>query len=140
MKITLEITDAEAAIIDAGLVVVADAYGRLAFALRGNKARFRECVQGRIAIAERLRGKLLVAKHGEKRAAEIIAERSKTPDAAELGDGEPVRRRGGVTCYGTEDKIPYCSGADCPEWEDCHGDKLRGYSGNASNWREGFVL
>ena len=140
MKITLEITGAEAAIIDAGLVEVADAYGRLAFALHGNKARFRECVKGRIAIVERLRGKLLVAKHGEKRAAEIIAERSKTPDAAELADGEPVRRRGGVTCYGTEDEIPYCSGADCPEWEDCHGDKLRGYSGNASNWREGFML
>ena len=139
MKITLEITGAEAAIIDAGLVEVADAYGRLAFALRGNKALFRECVQGRIAIAERLRGKLLVAKHGEKRAAEIIAERAEVPDAAELADGEPVRR-GGVTCYGTAEDVPYCSGVDCPEWEDCHGDKLRGYSGNASNWREGFTL
>ncbi len=70
----------------------------------------------------------------------IDAERAEVPDAAELADGEPVRRRGGVTCYGTEEEIPYCSGADCPEWEDCHGDKLRGYSGNASNWREGFTL
>jgi len=135
---TLEITGAEASIIDAGLVEVADAYGRLAARVR--IPRQRDCVKRRIDIAEGLRRKLLAARYGEKRAAEIIAERSKTPDAAELADGEPVRRRGGVTCYGTEDEIPYCSGADCPEWEDCHGDKLRGYSGNASNWREGFTL
>lgn len=47
-------------------------------------------------------------------------------------DGEAVC----VTCYGTEETIPYCSGEDCAEWADCHGDRLRGYSGSASNWRE----
>ena len=49
---TLEITGAEASIIDAGLVEVA-----------------------------------------ANPAAEIIAERAEVPDAAELADGEPVRRR-----------------------------------------------
>ena len=88
---TLEITGAEASIIDAGLVEVA-----------------------------------------ANPAAEIIAERAEVPDAAELADGEPVRR-GGVTCYGTAEDVPYCSGADCPEWEDCHGEKLRGVFVSASN-------
>ena len=127
---TLEITGAEASIIDAGLVEVADAYGRLAARVR--IPRQRDCIKRRIDIAEGLRGKLLVARYGEKRAAEIIAERAEVPDAAELADGEPVRR-GGVTCYGTAEDVPYCSGADCPEWEYCHGEKLRGVFVSASN-------
>ena len=35
---------------------------------------------------------------------------------------------GGLTCYGTDETIPYCNGRDCPEWGDCHGDRLRGFS------------
>lgn len=49
-------------------------------------------------------------------------------------------RQAGETCHGTEETIPYCSGTDCAEWEDCHGDRLRGYSARASDWREAFGL
>ena len=87
----LELTEAEAAVIDAGLVEVADAYGRLAFVLHGGrKSRYRDTVNERIAIAERLRGKLFVAKYGEKRAAEIAAERATPPTLEELHNGEPA--------------------------------------------------
>ncbi len=55
---------------------------------------------------------------------------------AEGRDGMPD----GVTCFGTAEELPYCNGVDCPDWEDCHGDKLRGYSADASNWREAFGL
>ena len=130
----LELTDAEAAVIDAGLVEVADAYGRLAFVLHGGrKSRYRDLVNERIAIAERLRGKLLVAKYGEKRAAEIAAERATPPTLEELNNGEPANREpaNGDTrppCYADNGNAPYCAGRDCPEWSDCHGDKLRGHS------------
>ena len=130
----LELTDAEAAVIDAGLVEVADAYGRLAFVLHGGrKSRYRDLVNERIAIAERLRGKLLVAKYGEKRAAEIAAERATPPTLEELHNGEPANREpaNGDTrppCYADNGNAPYCAGRDCPEWSDCHGDKLRGHS------------
>ena len=53
----------------------------------------------------------------------MIQEIPQTPDAGE-------------TCHGTEETIPYCSGTDCAEWKDCHGDRLRGYSARASDWRE----
>ena len=91
---TLEITGAEASIIDAGLVEVADAYGRLAARVR--IPRQRDCIKRRIDIAEGLRGKLLVARYGEKRAAEIIAERT-GGSAGRGGTGgrrtRPARRR-----------------------------------------------
>lgn len=140
---TLELTDAEAAVIDAGLVEVAEAYGRLAFRLHGQKlhgqklhgrrARYRDTVNERIEIAERLRGKLLIAKYGEKRAAEIAAERATPPTLEELCNGEPSNRElaNGDTrppCYADNGNAPYCAGRDCPEWGDCHGDKLRGHS------------
>ena len=136
---TIEITGAEASIISAALVAREDEYKKLLRALRDRPARLRDSVQRRIGLAQVLRRKLLVARYGEKRAAEIIAERAQVPDAAELADGEPVRR-GGVTCYGTAEEVPYCCGTDCPEWKECNGDKLRGYSARASNWREGLGL
>lgn len=108
----LELTDAEAAVIAAGLVEVAGAYGW---------------------IACELRGKLLVAKAREKRAAEIAAERATPPTLEELNNGEPANREpaNGDTrppCYADNGNAPYCAGRDCPEWGDCHGDKLRGHS------------
>lgn len=125
----LELTDAEAAVIAAGLVEVADAYGRLAFVLHGGrKSRYRDLVNERIAIAERLRGKLLVAKYGEKRAAEIAAERATPPTLEELHNGEPANGDTRPPCYADNGNAPYCAGRDCPEWSDCHGDKLRGHS------------
>ena len=90
----LEITDAEAAVIDAGLVQIADAYGRLAYVLRGKKSRYRNTVNERVEIAGRLRRKLLVSKYGETRAAEIVAEREAVPTAEELYNGVPARERG----------------------------------------------
>lgn len=124
----LELTDAEAAVIDAGLVEVADAYGRLAFVLHGGrKSRYRDLVNERIAIAERLRGKLFVAKYGEKRAAEIAAERATPPTFEELCNGEPANGDTRPPCYADNGNAPYCAGRDCPEWGDCHGDKLRGH-------------
>ena len=33
-----------------------------------------------------------------------------------------------LTCKGNEENIPYCAGVDCPDWGDCHGDRLRGYT------------
>ena len=32
------------------------------------------------------------------------------------------------TCYADNGDAPYCAGRDCPDWPDCHGDKLRGHS------------
>ena len=136
---TIEITGAEAQIIDAGLVERAESCAKLARLFRKRPGRFLDSVKRRMELAEGVRRKLLVAQYGETRAAEIIAERAQVPDAAELADGEPVRR-GGVTCYGTAEEVPYCCGTDCPEWKECNGDKLRGYSASASNWREGLGL
>ncbi len=63
-------------------------------------------------------------------------------DGGEVADG--VKDGGevadGVTCFGTAEDVPYCNGVDCPDWADCHGDRLRGYSASASNWREAFGL
>ena len=47
--------------------------------------------------------------------------------------GEPANREpaNGDTrppCYADNGNAPYCAGRDCPEWSDCHGDKLRGHS------------
>ena len=124
---TLELTDEEAAVIDAGLVEVADAYGRLAFRLKGKPARVNNC-NVRINIAERLHGKLLGAKYGAKRAAEILKERATPPTLEELHNGEPAPVKTRPPCYGDSGDVPYCAGRDCPEWSDCHGDKLRGHS------------
>ena len=136
---TLEITGAEAQIIDAGLVERAESYAKLARLFRNRQGRFLDSVKARAKLAEGLRHKLLIAQYGEKRAAEIVAERAAMPDVEELRNGEPVRREG-VTCYGTDETIPFCNGADCPEWKDCNGDRLRGYSESASKWREGMGL
>lgn len=32
------------------------------------------------------------------------------------------------TCKGDGETLPFCNGVECPDWGDCHGDKLRGYS------------
>ena len=138
-KMTIELTGAEAQIIDAGLAERAESFAKLARLFRNRRGRFLDSVKRRMELAEGVRRKLLVAQYGETRAAEIVAERAKEPDAEELADGEPVRREG-VTCYGTADTIPYCNGVDCPDWRDCHGDKLRGYSESASNWRGAMGL
>lgn len=136
---TIELTGAEAQIIDAGLVERAESYEKLARLFRNRQGRFLDSVKRRMELAEGVRRKLLVAQYGETQAAEIVAERAEVPDAEELADGEPVRREG-VTCYGTAETMPYCNGVDCPEWKDCHGDKLRGYSESASNWRGAMGL
>ena len=31
-------------------------------------------------------------------------------------------------CYADNGDAPFCEGAQCPDWGDCHGDKLRGHS------------
>ena len=33
----------------------------------------------------------------------------------------------GLTCKGSDELLPFCSGPDCAEWFDCHGERLRGY-------------
>ncbi len=57
-----------------------------------------------------------------------------------MTDAETDGAEAGVTCHGTAETIPYCSGVDCVEWADCHGDRLRGYSLRASEWREAMGL
>lgn len=32
------------------------------------------------------------------------------------------------TCYADGGDVPYCAGAACPDWGDCHGERLRGYA------------
>lgn len=32
------------------------------------------------------------------------------------------------TCYVDGGDVPYCEGVQCPDWGECHGDKLRGHS------------
>ncbi len=163
---TLEITDEEARIIDAGLVERAESLAKLARALRKRRGRLLDSLKARVELAEGLRRKLLVAQYGEKRAAEIVAERATVPTLEELYNGVPARcaplpdaaadrkpdaaqgaadrdggePSGGLTCHGTGETIPFCNGVDCPDWGDCHGDRLRGFSASASNWREGCGL
>ena len=54
-------------------------------------------------------------------------------EGGEIGAGD-CPAAGGLPCMGTDETIPFCNGRDCPEWGDCHGDRLRGYS--VSDWRE----
>ena len=88
---TIEITDEEARIIDAGLVASAESWARLARALRKRQGRFTDSLKARVELAEGLRRKLLVAQYGEKRAAEIVAERATVPTLEELYNGVPAR-------------------------------------------------
>ena len=46
----------------------------------------------------------------------------------ELTDAEAANGDTRPPCYGDSGDVPYCAGRDCPEWGDCHGDKLRGHS------------
>ena len=110
---TIEITGAEAQIIDAGLAERAESFAKLARLFRNRQGRFLDSVKRRMELAEGVRRKLLVAQYGETRAAEIVAERAEVPDAEELADGEPVRRGGRL-------RVPAACGiilTVAPQWE-----------------------
>lgn len=144
----LELTDEETAAVDAALVMAHSAYERMAGAFRTRAPQVGEKCGGKIALADGVRYKILVAKYGAERAAEIAAEREAVPTLEELYNGEPVRdaaadrkpdagaadRDGGEPangdtrppCYADNGNAPYCAGVDCAAWGDCHGDRLRG--------------
>ena len=91
----LEITEAEAAVIDSALVIARSEYTRMTDTPRTCPARLRRKYADKIAVADTVRYKILLAKHGAARAAEIAAERATVPTVDELYSGVPANLSGG---------------------------------------------
>jgi len=124
----LNVTESEAEIIEAALVIAHSAYRKTGEKVRNRAPRCAERCEREAAIAGGVRWKILIAKYGETRAAEIAAERATVPTLEELYNGEPANGGTHPPCYADNGDAPYCAGADCREWGECHGDKLRGHS------------
>ena len=122
----LELTGAEIDAVDAALVVAHSEWERSSEAL-GNRAPSLagRCAR-RVKLCDAVRYKILVALHGETEAAKIAKERETPPTLEELYNGVPAPTGTRPPCYADNGDVPFCTGTDCVEWDDCHGDKLRG--------------